>query len=70
MALLGRNRPLGVVGAALLFGALHNGTTALDFETEHVTHELSLVLQALVILAVSADGLWTWLHSRRALGTS
>jgi simple sugar transport system permease protein len=64
VALLGRNRPVGVVFAALLFGALHKGTADLDLETEHVTRELSLVLQALVILCVSADGLWSWLRTR------
>ena len=62
VALLGRNRPLGILGAALLFGALHKGTAALDFETENVTREVSLILEALVILAVSADGLWDFLH--------
>jgi simple sugar transport system permease protein len=65
VALLGRNRPLGVVAAALLFGALHKGTADLDFETEHVTRDLSLILQALVILSVSADGLWDWLRRTR-----
>ncbi len=64
VALLGRNQPAGVVAAALLFGALHKGTADLDFETEHVTRELSLVLQALIILSVSADGLWSWLKKR------
>ena len=66
VALLGRNHPAGVIWAALLFGALHKGTADLDLETEHVTRELSLVLQALVILAVCADGLWTWLRKERA----
>lgn len=61
VALLGRNRPLGIVAAALLFGALHKGSLDLDLETENVTRELSLVLQALIILSVSADGLWSWL---------
>jgi ABC-type uncharacterized transport system permease subunit len=65
VALLGRNQPAGVVLAALLFGALHKGTGDLDLETEHVTRELSLVLQALIILSVSADGLWSWLQRRR-----
>jgi simple sugar transport system permease protein len=64
VALLGRNQPGGVVAAALLFGALHKGTADLDLETEHVTRELSLVLQALVILSVSADGLWSWMKKR------
>jgi len=65
VALLGRNKPLGVVGAALLFGALHKGTADLDLETEHVTRELSLVLQALIILSVSAEALWTWITKNR-----
>jgi len=66
VALLGRNQPAGVVAAGLLFGALHKGTADLDFETEHVTRELSLVLQALIILSVSADGLWSWMKKRSA----
>ena len=66
VALAGRNHPAGVVTAAVLFGALHKGTLDLDFETEHVTREVSLVLQALIILAVSADGLWSWMRGRRA----
>jgi general nucleoside transport system permease protein len=65
VALLGRNQPAGVVAAALLFGALHKGTADLDLETEHVTRELSLVLQALIILSVSAEGLWSWMKRRR-----
>jgi ABC-type uncharacterized transport system permease subunit len=72
VALLGRNHPLGVVLAALLFGALHKGTADLDMETEHVTREVSLILQALIILSVSADGLWSWMRHRREpeMGTS
>jgi general nucleoside transport system permease protein len=64
VALLGRNQPGGVVAAALLFGALHKGTADLDMETEHITRELSLVLQALVILSVSAEGMWSWMKKR------
>ncbi len=68
VALLGRNRPVGVVAAAILFGALHKGTADLDLETEHVTRDISLVLQALVILCVSAEGLFhlRWLRKKRA----
>jgi general nucleoside transport system permease protein len=64
VALLGRNQPAGVVASALLFGALHKGTADLDMETEHVTRDLSLILQALVILSVSAEGLWSWMKKR------
>jgi simple sugar transport system permease protein len=55
---LGRNRPLGVVASALLFGALHKGSLDLDLETEKVTRDFSLVLQALIILAVSSREFW------------
>ncbi len=69
VALLARNHPFGILLSALLFGALHKGTADLDLETEHVPRELSLVMQALIILGVSAEGLWTWTWSRRrALG--
>jgi simple sugar transport system permease protein len=64
VALLGRNHPAGICAAALLFGALHQGAAELDLETDHVTRELSLILQALVILSVSAEGLWTWMKRR------
>lgn len=66
VALVGRNEPAGVVLAALLFGALHKGAQELDFETEHVTPELSLVLQGLIVLTVTADGLWSWTRKRGA----
>ena len=65
VALLGRNQPAGVVAAALLFGALHKGTADLDLETEHVTREVSLILQALIILSVCADGIWSWMGRKR-----
>ena len=67
VALLGRNHPAGVVAAALLFGALQKGAADLDLETEHVTREVALVLQALVILSVCADGLWNRVFQRRPL---
>lgn len=66
VALLGRNHPAGVIAAALLFGALHKGATALDMETDRVTQELSLVFQALIILSASAEGLWSLMKGRGA----
>lgn len=65
VALLGRGNPLGIVASAFLFGALHKGTADLDMETDNVTRDLSLILEALVILCVSADGLWTWIRRKR-----
>lgn len=55
VALLGRKKPFGILGAALLFGALHKGTADLDLETEKVTRDFSLVLQAFIILSVSVS---------------
>jgi simple sugar transport system permease protein len=66
VALLGRGNPLGVVASAFLFGALHKGTADLDLDTDRITRDLSLILQALVILCVSADGLWDWLRKKRS----
>lgn len=60
VALLGRNKPIGVVASALLFGALHKGTSDLDLETENVTRDISQILQAMVILCVSAEGFWSY----------
>jgi ABC-type uncharacterized transport system permease subunit len=51
VALLGRNHPLGVVAAALLFGVLSEGGLAVS---ELVPKELVDVLQAVIILAVAA----------------
>lgn len=50
VALMGRNHPVGIVLAALLFGALTQGGTELDFEMQTVTRELVIVIQGLVIL--------------------
>jgi len=53
VAVLGRNHPAGVVLAALLFGALRAGGMAMD-RISDVPADLVLVIQALVILLVSA----------------
>ena len=64
VALLGRNQPLGVVAAAILFGALHKGSLDLDLESENGTRDLSQILQAFIILCVSADAVWSILGER------
>ncbi|PYS89445.1 MAG: ABC transporter permease [Acidobacteria bacterium] len=55
VALLGRNHPVGVVFAALFFGALKRGGLFVDIFTEHVSKDLVEVLKALVILFVAAE---------------
>jgi len=51
VALLGRNSPLGVLLAALLFGVLNTGALEIDVFTD-VPRELILVIQAVTIVLV------------------
>ncbi|MCD4689939.1 ABC transporter permease, partial [bacterium] len=51
VALLGRNSPLGVLFAALLFGMLNTGALEIDVFTD-VPRELILVVQAVTIILV------------------
>jgi ABC-type uncharacterized transport system permease subunit len=54
VALLGRNRPLGVLVAAIFFGALASGGAQVDIETA-VPRELVTVIQAVVIIFVACE---------------
>ena len=58
VALLGRNKPLGVLLAALFFGALASGGAQVDMETR-VPRELVTVIQAIVIIFVACEYLVT-----------
>lgn len=50
VALMGRNHPLGIVLASLLFGALYQGGAELAFENAAFTPDLIVVIQGLVVL--------------------
>ncbi len=50
VALMGRNHPVGIVLASLLFGALFQGGAELDFEFSTITREMVLLIQGLIIL--------------------
>ena len=50
VALMGRNHPVGIVLAALLFGALYQGGGELSFEIPTITRYMVVVIQGLVIL--------------------
>ena len=50
VALMGRNHPVGIVLASLLFGALYQGGAELDFEFSTITREMVLLIQGLIIL--------------------
>ncbi len=55
VALLARLNPLGLIPAALFFGALEAGSSRLQQDAD-VSHVLVLVIQAVVILASVASG--------------
>jgi len=75
VALMGRNHPVGVVMASLLFGALYQGGTELAFEMPKITREMVVVIQGLIILFSGAlayminpyiEFLWFLFAGRRA----
>ena len=55
VAFIGRNSPLGVVLAALLFGILDHGGLAIDVSTR-VPREIILVLKATILIFVVVSG--------------
>ena len=50
VALIGRNHPLGIVLAALLFGALYQGGAELAFEVSGFSREMVTTLQGFIVL--------------------
>ena len=64
IALLGKTHPLGVVLASLLFGALRNGATRMQFLTQIPVDVIS-VIQALILLFVAADAIIRWIYRIR-----
>jgi simple sugar transport system permease protein len=67
VALLGRNHPVGVLLAAILFAILSRGGIFVDAFTDHVTKDINQILQALVILFVAAEALFRGPFSRFGL---
>jgi simple sugar transport system permease protein len=53
-ALLANGSPIGTIGTAMFFGALRNGSLLLEVDTS-ASREIITVIQALIILAVSAQ---------------
>jgi general nucleoside transport system permease protein len=54
VALMGRNHPVGIALAAILFGALYQGGLELQFAMPAVTRDMIVVIQALVIMFTGA----------------
>ncbi len=68
VALLGRNSALGTCIAALLFGALLQGTSTRNLDPAvfdpALASNLTIIIQGLVVLLVTADALIVWLVRR------
>lgn len=54
VALLVNAHPVYIIGAAILFGGLHKGTLDLDLSTDRLTRDVSMIMQAIMILVVAA----------------
>jgi general nucleoside transport system permease protein len=67
IALLGRSHPLGVVLAAILFAAMRNGATRMQFLTQMPVDLISM-LQALILLFVAADAIIRYIYRIKAQG--
>jgi len=54
VALMGRNHPLGILPAAILFGALYQGGSELSLDMPAITRDVIVVIQGLIILVCGA----------------
>ena len=73
VAFMGRNHPVGIIIASLLFGALYQGGSEIGFEISTITKDLIIMIQGLVILFAGAmphlfKGMISRLHRRFSSG--
>jgi simple sugar transport system permease protein len=67
VALLGRNHPLGVLLAAILFGALNRSGLFINIFTHSVSKDWVVILQAIIIIFVACEAVFR-IGSQRLLG--
>jgi general nucleoside transport system permease protein len=63
VALLAKNNPIGVIAAAILFGALSAGAGTMQLEAD-VPAKVIFIIQALIIFLVAAEQLARWVIGR------
>lgn len=54
VALMGRNHPVGIIFASILFGMLYQGGAELAFDMPRISRDMIVVIQGLVILFAGA----------------
>ena len=64
LALLGKNHPVGVLLAALLFGTLKNGATRMQ-SVAQIPVDIVTIVIALVIVFIAAPEIIRWLYRLR-----
>lgn len=68
VALLGKNHPIGVVFAALLFGILRAGGIRMQFMAG-VPSQIIIIIQAIIILFVASENMFKWILSRKEMNS-
>ena len=58
VALMGRNHPVGILLAAILFGALTRGGLFMDINFDRISSDLVILLQGLLILLISSENIY------------
>ncbi len=63
VALLGKNHPIGIIFAAVLFGALRAGAIRMQFMA-HVPSQVIVIVQAIIILLVVSENFFRGILDR------